>query len=213
MLVTPNPLFVQDLPNQPPAMSGLSVDAKKDGDKWLEYRMEKNKSDFFEKRKKWFEKCNAQLDDNKWLLSGSNYLNLYTYPKFCNYFEPEELQGNWFSSSHCILDEKIENNFNLKDENENLLQAKHPGKELLTPEFLAKPGKLILLSVGTIVSFHLKIMNMLLNIVSDIEHKFVVSGGKLFDQIELPDNCVGASYLDQKELYPIVDCVITHGGE
>ena len=201
------------MPNYPPAISGLS-DAKKDAHLWPEYRIQRKRSDMFEKRKEWFKNCNTALDNNEWVLSGSNYLNLYIYPKFCNYFESEELPGKWYAASHCILDEKIEDYFQLKDEKENLVNfIKHPGKVLLTNEFLAKKGKLILFSMGTVVTFHTKIMSMLLDIISNIEHKFVVSLGASFNKIKLPDNCVGASYLDQKELYSTVDCVVTHGGE
>lgn len=61
------------------------------------------------------------------------------------------------------------------------------------------------------VTFHEGIMSKLLEELKPLKHKFVVSGGLNFDKLNLPDNCVGAPYLDQKELFPIVDLVISHG--
>lgn len=173
MIVSTNPLFIQNLPHYPPAMSGLSSDVKRDGHLWPEYRVQKKKSDVFEKREKWFRDCNVKLDDNDWFLRGSNYLNLYTYPEYAKYWEnSNELSGRWFAANHAILDEKYEKLFKSNCTQNNLI--KHPGKELLTPEFLAKPGKLILFSMGTIVTFHTKVMNLLLEIIGSLPHKFIV---------------------------------------
>lgn len=194
-------------------MSGLSANEKKDGHLWQEYRQHKNKSPLFEKRKKWYADCGVPLNDNEddpWVLRGSNYLNLYQFPKFCDYFEPKELPGRWFSTSHAVLDESIQEKFKPRDLNS--LAAKPPGKELLTAEFLAKPGLVVLFSMGTIVTYEPVIMNRLLDILAAVPHKFVVSCGGAFDKVKLPENCVGAAYLDQKELYPIVDVVVAHGG-
>lgn len=167
----------------------------------------------FEKRKRWYEDCGAQLNDNQndpWPLRGSDYLNLYQFPKYADYFRPEELPGRWFSTSHTVLDQRVQQKFETQDPNR--LVARPPGKELLTPEFLAKPGMVILFSMGTIVSHHLVVMNRLLDILAAIPHKFVVSCGAEFEKLKLPENCVGAAFLDQKELYPVVDVVVTHGG-
>ena len=195
-------------------MSGLSADEKKSGHLWQEYRLHKKESPLFAKRRRWYEKCNVPLNDNEedpWLLKGSNYLNFYQYPKYCEYFRPEELPGRWFSSSHSVLDERIEEKFRPRDVNENRLIAKFPGKELLTPEFLAKPGLVVLFSMGTVVARDSTIISNLLDILATLPHKFVVSCGADFEKLQMPGNCVGAEYLDQKELYPLVDVVVTHG--
>ena len=86
------------------------------------------------------------------------------------------------------LGEKKQNGLNgfTAKENQNGLSVKHPGKELLTDEFLSKPGKLILLSMGTIVSSHTKVMNELIDIIGALPHKFIVSCGKSFEKITLP---------------------------
>lgn len=194
-------------------MSGLSANEKKDGHLWREYRFQKNKSPIFEERDRWYEECGVTLNDNKddpWILKGSDYLNFWQYPKYCDYFKPEELPGRWFSSSHSVLDERIEEKFRPRDVNENRLIAKFPGKELLTPEFLAKPGLVVLFSMGTVITRETAIMNSLIDIIGTVPHKFIVSCSD-YEKRKLPENCVGAAYLDQRELYPLVDCVVTHG--
>lgn len=171
MIMSNNPLYSQSSPKYPPAFSGLSTNVEKDGHLWQEYRNHLKKSDIFKEREKWFKDCDHQLEDDDWFVRGSEYLNFYTYPEYTKYWKnPNELPGKWFTGSHAILDEKFENC--LKDENHKLI--KHPGKELLKPEFLAKPGKLILFSMGTIITFHTKIMNILLEIIDSLPHKFIV---------------------------------------
>lgn len=54
-------------------------------------------------------------------------------------------------------------------------------------------------------------MNSLIDILGTIPHKFIVSCGPNYEKLKLPENCVGAAFLNQKELYPLVDCVVTHG--
>ena len=43
-------------------------------------------------------------------------------------------------------------------------------------------------------------------------HRVIVSKGPLADQIRLHDNMVGADFLPQPLILPLVDLVITHGG-
>lgn len=150
-------------------------------------------------------------EDDPWVLKGSDYLNFYQFPQYCEYFKPEQLSGKWFSASHTVLDKRIEEKFKPCDLNENSFAAKPPGSELLTAEFLSKPGLVVLFSMGTVITRELVIMNRLLDIIATIPHKFVVSCGKAFDKMKLPENCVGAAFLDQKELYPMVDVVVSHG--
>lgn len=195
-------------------MSGLSAFEKKSGHLWKEYRLHKRKSPFFERRRRWYERCGVPFNDDEedpWILKGSNYLNFYQYPKYCEYFRPEELPGRWFSSSHSVLDERIEQKFQPRDVNENILAVKYPGKELLTPEFMAKPGLLVLFSMGTVVARDSSIISNLLDILATVRHKFIVSLGADYEKLKMPENCVGAAFLDQKELYPLVDVVVAHG--
>ncbi|WP_238995581.1 glycosyltransferase [Streptomyces cyaneogriseus] len=43
-------------------------------------------------------------------------------------------------------------------------------------------------------------------------HRYIVSKGPLHEQIELPPNMWGSEFLPQTRILPLVDLVITHGG-
>jgi len=77
---------------------------------------------------------------------------------------------------------------------------------------IEKPGKLILLSLGSLASGHMELMKFITEALSKSEHKFVVSTGVHHDKYILPDNMWGQPFLPQAALYPLVDCVIAHGG-
>lgn len=148
-IVSTNPLYAQDSPKYPPAMSGLSSDLSKDGHLFNEYRAQRKYSEMFEKRKNWFSKNGLKPKSNNWVLQGGDYLNLMVYPKQLEYnFQENEVPGKWFSANSAILPVEIEDKFKSLDENRNSTTLKYPGKELLTEEFLNKPGKLILFSLG-----------------------------------------------------------------
>jgi UDP:flavonoid glycosyltransferase YjiC (YdhE family) len=55
-------------------------------------------------------------------------------------------------------------------------------------------------------------MRRLVDVLSTSPHRFIVSKGPQADQYTLADNMWGAEFLPQPALMPIVDAVITHGG-
>jgi len=55
-------------------------------------------------------------------------------------------------------------------------------------------------------------MKRLVNILSKTKHKFIVSKGFLGETYELPDNMWGEKSVPQTKVLPLVDLVITHGG-
>ena len=55
-------------------------------------------------------------------------------------------------------------------------------------------------------------LNRLIGILANIKHRFIVSKGPKHQQIELPDNMWGQQSVPQIQVLPIVDLVITHGG-
>lgn len=133
-----------------------------------------------------------------------------------NYFDVEKgegAEGKWIQLSSSIL----------KDEVNEFIKSKGwsnggtPGLELLTKEFLTRPKdcKLVLFSMGTLVSGNRKVMNKLIPALAECKkHKFIVSKGKDGDQWELPANCVGANSLNQLELLKSghLDAFISHMG-
>ena len=123
------------------------------------------------------------------------------------------MEGKWIQLSSSIVKDEV-NEFVQKQgwSNENA-----PGKELLTDEFLKRPKgcKLVLFSMGTLVSGNRKVMNKLIPALAGCrKHKFIVSKGKDGDQWDLPDNCVGANSLNQLEILKsgCLDAFISHMG-
>ena len=58
-----------------------------------------------------------------------------------------------------------------------------------------------------------KIMHRLLDLIGKVpDHRFIVSKGPSGDEIVLPSNCIGKSFLDQFETLKVVDLMISHGG-
>ena len=142
--------------------------------------------------------------------------NVCIFPRPLNYFDVEKgegVEGKWIQLSSSIL----------KDEVNQFIQAQNwsnedvPGIELLTEEFLTRPKecKLVLFSMGTMVSSNRKVMGMLVAALAGCrKHKFIVSKGKDGDDWKLPTNCVGANSLNQLEILKSghLDAFISHMG-
>jgi MGT family glycosyltransferase len=71
---------------------------------------------------------------------------------------------------------------------------------------------LIYLSLGSLGSADVALMQRLVDLLATTEHRVIVSKGPLADQITLHDNQVGEAFLPQPAILPQVDLVITHGG-
>ena len=56
------------------------------------------------------------------------------------------------------------------------------------------------------------LMKRLIDVLGRTSHRFIVSMGRQHAQYELADNMVGAQFLPQTSIIPLVDLVITHGG-
>ena len=81
------------------------------------------------------------------------------------------------------------------------------------PAHLAeRDGALIYLSLGSLGSADVGLMQRLVDLLATTEHRVIVSKGPLADQITLHDNQTGEGFLPQPAILPQVDLVITHGG-
>jgi MGT family glycosyltransferase len=74
------------------------------------------------------------------------------------------------------------------------------------------PGSLIYLSLGSLASADVPLMERLVEALSGLPHRFIVSKGPQHDQYQLADNMWGEEFLPQPAILPLVDLVITHGG-
>ena len=137
------------------------------------------------------EKGLPQLPKNSFIHT-SMFANIYMYPKELDYTDIRPLPQKWHQFDTFIRTEKefFEIPDKLKD----------------------KSGKLIYLSMGSMGSADLKLMKRLISILSKSSNRFIVSKGALHDKYELPDNMWGQEMVPQTKVIPVVDLVITHGG-
>jgi UDP:flavonoid glycosyltransferase YjiC (YdhE family) len=125
-------------------------------------------------------------------IAESPYLNLYSYPIEADYERARPLGPTWRR-----LDSTV--------------RAPEAAWEL--PEQLrGGDGALIYLSLGSLGSADVGLMQRLVDVLATTRHRVIVSKGPLADQIRLHDDQVGANFLPQPAVLPLVDLVITHGG-
>ncbi len=125
-------------------------------------------------------------------IAESPYLNLYSYPAEADYERERPLGPTWHR-----LDSTV----------------RAPEATWKLPEHLAeRDGALIYLSLGSLGSADVALMQRLVDLLATTEHRVIVSKGPLADDITLHDNQVGEAFLPQPAILPQVDLVITHGG-
>lgn len=122
----------------------------------------------------------------------SPWLNLYLYPADVDYERTRPLAPTWHR-----LDSSV--------------RATDAPWEL--PEHLrGGPGALVYLSLGSLGSADVELMQRLVDVLGGTDHRVIVSKGPLAERITLQDNMTGEAFLPQPSILPLVDVVITHGG-
>jgi MGT family glycosyltransferase len=122
----------------------------------------------------------------------SPFLNLYSYPAEADYERADELAPTWHR-----LDSTV----------------RAADATWTPPEpFASREGALVYLSLGSLGSADVGLMQRLVDLLGRTSHRVIVSKGPLADQITLPDTMTGDAFLPQPAILPMVDLVITHGG-
>jgi UDP:flavonoid glycosyltransferase YjiC (YdhE family) len=81
------------------------------------------------------------------------------------------------------------------------------------PERLASAdGPLVYLSLGSLGSADVALMQRLIDALAGTRHRVIVSMGPQHDALRLADGMTGAEFLPQASILPQVDVVVTHGG-
>jgi len=130
--------------------------------------------------------------NNKWC-NGSQFLNIYGFPLELDYLDIRPLDKNWIRF-------------------DNLMRSEVKEKFEIPPELSDKSGKLIYFSMGSMGGTNLDLISRLISILGKSEHRYVVSKGPCHDEYDLPPNMWGERTVPQIQVLPIVDLVITHGG-
>jgi MGT family glycosyltransferase len=122
----------------------------------------------------------------------SPFLNIYSYPAEADYEREAALGPTWHQ-----LDSTV----------------RSPETSWRLPDDLARhDGALIYLSLGSLGSADVALMQRLVDLLGWTRHRVVVSKGPLAGRITLRDNMTGEGFLPQPAILPQVDLVITHGG-
>jgi MGT family glycosyltransferase len=122
----------------------------------------------------------------------SPWLNLYLYPSAVDYERERPLAPTWHQLESCV---------------------RATAEDWAIPDALrGVDGGLVYLSLGSLGSADVELMQRLVDVMGRTRHGVIVSKGPLADQIRLHDNMVGEAVLPQPAILPQVDLVITHGG-
>jgi UDP:flavonoid glycosyltransferase YjiC (YdhE family) len=125
-------------------------------------------------------------------IAESPWLNLYSYPAEADYERQVPLGPTWHR-----LDSTV----------------RAPDTTWSLPQDLAeRDGALIYLSLGSLGSADVGLMQRLVDVLATTSHRVIVSKGPLADQITLHEGQTGEGFLPQPAILPQVDLVITHGG-
>jgi MGT family glycosyltransferase len=182
-----NPLELKD-PDLPPVFSGYGID---DRSQWSEFH-EEYKRRVGQMQEDFSEFCvehGAPRLPALEFIDESPWLNLYLYPAELDYPRSRALPATWHN---------LETSVRATD-----APWQPPGGE---------SGPLIYVSLGSLGSADVALMERLVDVLSRTPHRYVVSKGPQHEAYELAGNMVGAEFLPQTSILPHVDLVITHGG-
>ncbi|WP_028058600.1 glycosyltransferase [Candidatus Solirubrobacter pratensis] len=122
------------------------------------------------------------------LAHSSTHLNLTLFPAEVDYARANPLDGTWHNLEACV----------------RTTDAPY--------EAPAGEGKLVYLSLGSLGSADIALMQRLIDTLAATPHRVIVSLGPQHELLRLPDHMTGAEFLPQTSILPQVDAVVTHGG-
>ena len=188
-IVSCNPLELPD-PDLPPVFSGYPV---ADHGGWEAFRAEYDRTHrpMWQEVNGWVQEQGAPpLADLQFIHAAD--LNMYLYPAEADYARRVPLGSDWHRLDSCV---------------------RRPEGEFEVPEQLREgDGALIYLSLGSLASADVALMERLVDVLGETRHRFIVSKGPQAEQYELADNMWGEEFLPQPAILPQVDLVITHAG-
>ncbi len=189
-IVSCNPLELDD-PAIAPVFSGYP---QADSSGWADFRAEylRVTADLHGEFSAFCEERGAPPLPAGEFIHESDWLNLYVYPAEIDYAREVPLAPTWHRLDTCVR--RADASFELPQE----LAGRH--------------GALVYLSLGSLGSADVDLMKRLVDVLSRAAHRFVVSKGPQHAEFELAENMWGVEFLPQPAILPLVDLVITHGG-
>jgi MGT family glycosyltransferase len=185
-----NPLEMKD-PALPPVFSGYPID---DRSGWEDFRAEYERThrDVWGSYDAFVVESGAPHLPDLEFIHESEHLNLYVFPETADYARERPLGPTWHR-----LDSSVR-------------ETEEPFE---VPASLADgDGALIYLSLGSLGSADVELMKRLVDVLGRTPHRYIVSKGPRADELDLPDTMWGEGRVPQTSIIPLVDLVITHGG-
>ncbi|MGH2672640.1 MAG: glycosyltransferase [Actinomycetota bacterium] len=185
-----NPLEMKD-PALTPTFSGYAAE---DRAGWDDFRAEYERTHraLWDGTNQWVREQGAPPLPDLEFMHESPDLNLYVYPEIADYSRSRSLASTWHR-----LDSSVRGT-----EEDFEVPATLAGGE----------GSLIYLSLGSLGSADVDLMRRLVDVLGRTPHRCIVSKGPRADDLDLPDTMWGEARVPQTSIIPLVDLVITHGG-
>jgi MGT family glycosyltransferase len=190
-IVSCNPVEIRD-PDVPPTFSGYPVADRRGWDAFAEeYR--RVHAPLWGEFDDWVRQQGAPPLDPSEFIHTSPYLNFYLYPSEADYRRARPIGAKWRRLESCVRRSEVDH-FDI-------------------PESLRHgEGALVYLSLGSLGSADVDLMRRLAEILGRLPHRFIVSKGPRAEEYALAGNMWGEEFLPQPAILPLVDLVITHGG-
>ena len=185
-----NPLEMKD-PALAPTFSGYPEDHRGG---WDTYRKEYERvhRPLWEETNAWVLEQGAPPLPDLEFIHESPHLNLSVFPEVADYRRERPLAPTWHRLESSVRTTEVP--FEVPD---SLREGE---------------GGLVYLSLGSLGSADVELMRRLVAVLAETPHRYLVSKGPRADEFELPDNMWGEARVPQTTIIPLVDLVITHGG-
>ncbi len=195
-IVSCNPLEIRG-DGIPPVFSGYPA---ADASAWADFleEFDRTHEQTWKEFSAWCQEQGAPGLPPREFMHTSPQANLYLYPRELDYTDARPLDGTWHRIDSSV-----------RETDEPYVVPPSIAEE---PGISADDGGLIYLSLGSLGSADVGLMQRLIDVLGASRHRVIVSMGPRADELRLASNMTGAPTLPQTTVMPQVDLVITHGG-
>jgi MGT family glycosyltransferase len=195
-IVSCNPLEIRG-DGIPPVFSGYPA---ADASAWADFleEFDRTHEQTWKEFSAWCQEQGAPALPPREFMHTSPQANLYVYPRELDYTDTRPLDGIWHRIDSSV-----------RETDEPYVVPPSIAEE---PGVSADDGGLIYLSLGSLGSADVGLMQRLIDVLGASRHRVIVSMGPRADELRLASNMTGAPTLPQTTVLPQVDLVITHAG-